>query len=146
MRRSNPLLASILATAILVFPASACRPQPADSVHQVSSEAAIAFAAAVAALEVLDTLHAARVAALPDDAPDDQVAWAYEHKDRLKRLRDALAIVRTWLDGQTEDLNGRAAFRDAAALLQLLVDDLEQQGVKLPDAVRAGLVAAKLFG
>jgi hypothetical protein len=129
----------------LVVWGTSCQPsQPATSASAPSRETAVAFASTVGALEVLDVLHAQRMAAMTEPTPE-QVAWATAFSDRLHQLRDALAVVRSWLEGQAEDKDGRASFRAAAALLQLLVDDLKSQGIAIPAAVDAGLAAAKYF-
>jgi len=121
-----------------------CRPQTAESAVAPSREAAIAFASAVAALEVLDALHAQRMAAMTNPTPE-QVTWATDFSGRLHSLRDVLTVVRSWLEGQATDSDGRAALHGAADVLQVMVDDLKSQGIAIPDSVSAGLAAAKYF-
>ncbi len=128
----------------LVAWGTGCHPQPAQSATGPTRQTTLSFASAVAALEVLDELHAQRMRAISDPTPE-QVAWLTAHSDRLHRLRDALAIARSWLEGKAEDRDGRAAFRDAADVLQLLVDDLKAQSIEIPKSVEDGLAAAKYF-
>lgn len=123
---------------------SGCASQPAQSASAPSRETAIAFASAVAALEVLDALHAQRMAAMTEPTAE-QVAWATAYSDRLHRLRDVLVIARSWLEGTAEDREGRAAFRDAAEVLQIIVDDMKSQSIEIPKAVDVGLAAAKFI-
>ena len=142
MRRTFSTLL-IVACGVLVSATTACRPgEPAESA--VERTAALSFASAVAALEVLDQLHADRLAAIQEPT-EEQLNWYSSQRARLHRLRDALAIARAWLAGNVAEKDGRAAFRAAAEAMQLVVDEMRSQGVKVPQAVDAGLVAAKLF-
>lgn len=146
MSRLALTLAAVLSVNIIAaVPALvSCQTQPAQSATGPSREATLAFASAVAALEVLDVLHAQRMASMTDPTPE-QVAWATAFSGRLHLLRDALLVTRSWLEDQAEDKDGRASFRAAAEVLQLLVDDLKSQGIAIPAAVDAGLAAAKFF-
>lgn len=135
------LLSSVLLVCVPMV--SGCHPQPAASAGP-SRETTVAFASAVAALEVLDTLHAQRLAAMESPTPE-QLQWASAFSARLHTLRDSLAVVRSWLEGQAEDRDGIAAFHAAADVLRLLVDDLKSQSIEIPRAVEVGLAAAKYF-
>ena len=137
------LIFLVIAVTVATPLVAGCHPQPATSA-QASPEVAIAFAGTVAALEVLDELHAQRMRAITEPT-DEQVAWATQHSERLHRLRDVLAIAREWLEGKASEADGRAAFADAASVLQLIIDELKSQGIAIPKAVDAGLAAAKYF-
>ncbi len=136
----------IAVSVISLVPAvtTSCHPQPIQSAPGPSREATVAFASAVAALEVLDVLHAQRMAAMTNPTPE-QVTWATSFSERLHHLRDALSVTRSWLENQAEDKDGRASLHAAADVLQILVDDLKSQGIAVPAAVEAGLASAKYF-
>lgn len=122
---------------------TACPPQiPAN---QVSSKAIVAFAGAVAALEAVDIILSEHIAALPDTVSDEQFEWYHLQKDRVKLLRDSLAITRGWLEGETDEKHGRDSLRESVALLQLITEDLDRVGIKIPDTVRQGIQTAALF-
>ncbi len=142
MLRRLTSVALIVAAGLCAPALAGCHQQPAQSAAGPSREVTLAFASAVSGLEVLDELHAQRMRAIPDPTPE-QVAWLTAYSARLHRLRDALVLARSWLEGKATERDGRAAFRDAAEALQLLVDDLKSQGIEIPKAVEAGLVAAK---
>jgi len=135
---------SLTAHAPILIGCHAAQPAASQSAASQTREVTLAFASAVAALEVLDALHAQRMASMTEPTPE-QVAWAVAISDRLHRLRDILVVIRSWIEGQTEDQDGRALFHDAAKVLQLLVDDLQSQGIAIPAAVETGLAYAKYF-
>lgn len=127
---------------VLTTPLVACGPSEGPRSAETERNAAFAFSAALAALEVLDELHYQRMHNNPEPTRE-QEAWALAHFEKLERLRQTLVIARKWLSGEVAETDGRAAFRDAAELLQLLVDELKALSVPIPKAVEAGLAAAK---
>lgn len=137
----------ILMTVLFLFLVSSttgCAPQRDPNTAAVSQGAALVFSSSLAALEVLDELHAQRMRAI-ENPTAEQVKWATEHSQRLHRLRDVLAVWRRWLTGEISENQGMQAARDVAATLQLIADDLRAQGVKIPAAVSTGLAALQGF-
>lgn len=137
------IAALLTVVTLLGSPCLACHPKPAESAA-VTNVAIGAFTSGVVALEVLDELHRQRMAAMASPT-DEQVKWAEGYSEKLHRLRDALALARRWLAGDLPEKDGRAALQDAATALQLLVDELRSQGIKVPPAVDTGLSALKLL-
>jgi hypothetical protein len=139
------LRALALALPLALVPVSTTGCRPAESSQSaVSREGAVAFASALAALEVLDELHLQRMRAIAAPTPE-QVAWETAHHERLEHLRAALAIVREWLVRESTEGDGREAFRDAAELLTLVVAEMRSHGLAVPPSVDAGLAAASYF-
>lgn len=134
----------LLLLALVVCVPLGCRPAAPAQGSSQSQAAALAFSSTLAALEVLDELHYQRMHYGPDPTPE-QAKWARAHFEKLERLRQALVIVRKWLSGDAAETDGHAAFRDAAELLQLLIDELRAQKLQVPKAVDAGLAAARVF-
>ncbi len=134
----------LLLVALTVSLPIGCRPSEPTSSASRSRSAELAFASALAALEVLDELHYQRMRTGPDPTPE-QAAWAGAHFEKLERLRQALVIVRKWLSGEVAEADGRAAMRDGVELLQLLADELKALSIPIPKAVETGLAAARLY-
>jgi hypothetical protein len=139
------LLAFTLTYVPMGLTAVGCAPHkpPADSGSSVDRGVALAFAGGVGALAVLDNALADRMAKMPTATPD-QIAKLAAQVDRLKRVRDTLALVRTYIAGES-DADGRALLRDVLALLNTTVAELQADGVKLPPDAEAGLAALSAF-
>lgn len=105
--------------------------------------AALAYTGAVVALEVLDAREAAYLDSIAQPTPE-QLEAAEARVERLKRARDALALVRDWLTGRT-DKNATAQLGDAAKALRLVVEELRADGVRIPASVLDGIQLAELF-
>lgn len=143
-RQITALLVSLcVSTASAAVGTYGCSPRAAESAQ--SREVVVIFGSAVAALEVLDLLHAKHMREAPDPT-DEEFAKAQAVSDKLHRLRDALAITREWLSGSNQsEQAGRMALHDAAEVLQLLIDEMRSQDVKIPEQVDAALAALKLL-
>jgi hypothetical protein len=153
------LLALVIAlVACLIFAGTlACSPSKGEDPKHggvaaapgVPREAVLAFAGVHTAWGILDELERDRLKAI-NDAGDPAKAKAALDSARsrnaqLHRLRDALELARKWLAGEVPDEDGRAALRGAAQMLQLLVDEMKGQGLKIPEQVDAGLAAARVL-
>jgi hypothetical protein len=137
------ILVTLLVVAIFAGTLSACPPpSPPQSSGdtKVDPGVAVGFAGAVSALVLLDELHARRMAAMSTATPE-QLAQLKLTRDRLIRARDALQLVRNWLEGKTD--SKEAMFREAVAALELVAGELEASGVALPGDVKSGLQAAR---
>lgn len=117
--------------------------QGPDTAAVVERSAALAFNGAAVALEVLDAREAAYLDTLAHPTQADLTA-ARARVARLRRARDALAIVRAWLAGEREASAG-PELRDAAAALRLVAEELKSRGVVIPDRVTEGLALAEAF-
>lgn len=131
-----------LSYAVPSWSVTACADKPASSAA-TERTAALAFTGAVVALEVLDAREAAYLDSIAQPTPE-QLKAAEGRVERLKRARDALALVRDWLTGRTER-NATAELGDAARALRLVVEELRADGVRIPASVLDGLQLAELF-
>lgn len=131
-----------LSYAVPSWSMTACADKPAQSAV-AEKTAVLAYTGAVVALEVLDAREAAYLDSIAQPTPE-QLKAAEGRVERLKRARDALALVRDWLSGRTEK-NATAELGDAARALRLVVEELRADGVKVPASVLDGLQLAELF-
>lgn len=153
------LLAVVIAlVACLIFAGTlACSPSKGEEPKHggvaaapgVSREAVLAFAGVHTAWGILDELERDRLKAI-NDAGDParakaELPKAQARNAQLHRLRDALELTRQWLAGELSEQDGRAALRGAVQMLQLLVEEMRGQGLKIPEQVDAGLNAGKLL-
>lgn len=120
------------------------RPAATASKTGIAPELTLAYTGAATALAVLDTQEAERLAKMPT-ATDAQIKAAESRVDRLKRARDALKIARAWITGERDGASGRTALRDGVTALQLVVQELQADGVRVPEDVTAGLMAAQAY-
>lgn len=151
MKKLLFLLIALLSVSIFAGTMSCSPTKPAESgsANAVPREAALAFAGAYAAFAALDATEAERLAAItktgdPEKAKAAQ-PLAHKRNEQLHRLRDALELSRKWLAGEAGEREGRDALRSAAMLLQLVVTELREQGLAVPDEVNVGLKAAALL-
>lgn len=140
----KPFLKLVCALSLVTPALSGCR-QPEATAPTVaqSNGAVVAFASGVAALELLDELHARDMAAVGSPT-DEQMVLFRERSARLRRLRDTLALARSWLAGSGDQEVGRKALHDAADGLRIIVAELRSRGQSVPRAVDAGLAALQM--
>lgn len=120
-------------------PVVGCHPKP-ETAAALEHSATIAFGAALGALEVLDDAQWRRMRS----DPEPTLQKAAQEKDlqlRLERLRLTLVVARKWLSGDGTEKDGRQALRDAAAQLQLVMDELRSRSIQIPSAVDTALIA-----
>lgn len=146
MKYLAPML--VLLMSVLLFVGTmGCGPtQPAKgSTAQsgVDRGVALAYAGAVGALTALDNTLADRMAKMPSATPE-QIAKLQAQVDRLKRVRDALALLHDYVAG-TSDADTEQLLRDVLSGLNLVASELEADGVKLPGDAKAGLAAVTAF-
>lgn len=139
---SGTLSAMLLAIA-LCLPLQACSSSKPASSAVAEKTAVLAYTGAVVALEVLDAREAAYLDSIAQPTPE-QLKAAEGRVERLKRARDALALVRDWLAGRS-DKNATAELGQAARALRLVVEELRADGVRVPASVLDGIQLAELF-
>lgn len=135
------ILIVALSYAVPSWSVTACADKPAASAT-AEKTAVLAYTGAIVALEVLDAREAAYLDSLAKPTPE-QLQRAEERNSRLHRARDSLVIVRAWLAGERE--GGKQALADALQALEFVADELQSQGVKIPERVTDGIRLAKLF-
>lgn len=145
-RPFNLLLSLLIALSCFVGCAPSKGSSSAPQATAASREAALAFSGLHTAWALLDELERARIKAIADKG-DPALAKAALPKAeavnaRLHRVRDALEIARGYLAGTKSFEDCKAALKDAASLLSTIVDELQADGVKMPEEVGAGLAAA----
>lgn len=121
-----------------------CAPFRVPSSETIPDAQTVAFSSTLAALEVLDELHAQRMRAI-ETPTQEQVVWATRHTEQLRRMRGALVIWRRWLTGDASQDQGMAAARDAVAAMRLIVDEMKAQRVPVPSAVSTALATMQGF-
>jgi hypothetical protein len=140
-----PSAAALLLLAMTVSvgaPACSSSSQQAVSAAELRATA-LAYNGASVALELLVAQHTARMAAI-ESPTDADVAKAQAVVERLHRARDVLDVARSWLEKGEGD-EGQKALADATKLLELLVDELQADGVLVPEAVSKGLAVARAW-
>lgn len=148
-RPFNLLLSLLICFSTFIGCAPARGSSSAPQTTTASREAVFAFAGLHTAWAMLDEREAAKLAAI--SAKNDpalaraELPKAEDRVARLHRIRDALEIARGYLAGTKTFDDARAALRDAAALCQLLVDEMKAEGVSVPEEISTGLAAAGAF-
>ncbi len=138
-------LLSLLITVPLAGSTAAClRDQAPAAAPGVDRGVALAFAGGVGALAVLDATLADQMARMPTATPA-QLTKLQAQVDRLKRARNVLALVRTYIAGDAAPSAGPALLRDVLVLLDQVVDELRADGVTVPADAEAGLAALSTF-
>ena len=74
----------------------------------------------------------------------EQVDAAGKRLERLRRARDLLAIVRGKLAGEQQG-DPLEELREALAVVELVVGELDADGVKIPASVTGGLEAVQAW-
>jgi hypothetical protein len=143
LRGAPGTLTALLLCAGLALPVTtACADKPATTAA-TERTAALAYTGAVVALEVLDAREAAYLDSIAQPTPE-QLKAAEGRVERLKRARDALALVRDWLSGR-RDQPAKGELGQAAQALRLVVEELRADGVRIPASVLDGIQLAEIF-
>lgn len=132
-----------VAAAALVPLNTACSHDGKASSATTERTATLAYTGAVVALEVLDARESAYLDSIAQPTPE-QLKASESRVERLKRARDALALVRDWLTGRSERA-ASAELGQAARALRLVVEELRSDGVRIPASVLDGIQLAELF-
>lgn len=148
-RPFNLLFTALIAFSVFISCAPSKGSSSAPQTTETSREAALAFSGLHTAWALLDNAEAARLKAITDKGDPAlakaELPKAEARNARLHRVRDALEVARGYVAGTKSFAEGRAALHDAAVVLRIVVDELQADGVKLPDEVLAGVVAAGAF-
>lgn len=140
-----PAAAFLVVLGLLFAPAlPACSSGAKDASAVVERSSAFAYDGAEVALEVLDAQERAHIDTL-NSSMTRELDAAAKRVDRLKRARDALAVVRAWLVHERTESDARAALKDAVTLLLLAAQEAEADGRKPPESFTQGLQAASAW-
>lgn len=74
-----------------------------------------------------------------------QSGWE-QRRDRLLRAHAALAFVGEYLNGESSELDAREQAASGLQILDVLMTELESDGVAVPPEVRASVAAARALG